>query len=140
MRITLTRFRRSNRATFGKLEIDGQFVAFTLEDVVRPAGVKIPGCTAIPAGTYPVQITFSPRFQQWMPLLVGVPGFQGIRIHPGNSSEDTEGCILVGLTHTDDDWVGDSRKAYQLVYQEIKDALDSGEAVTIEIVNQFEEA
>jgi hypothetical protein len=140
MRLTLTRFRRSNRATLGRLELDGSHFCFTLEDPVRPAGIKIPGSTAIPAGTYPVQITFSPRFQQRMPLLVGVPNFSGVRIHPGNKPEDTEGCVLVGYTHTDDDWIGDSRKAYQALYQEIQDALDSVEPVSIEIVNQFEEA
>ena len=57
---------------------------------------KMAGKTAIPEGRYPVVVTQSPRFKAWLPLLLGVPQFQGIRIHAGNTARDTQGCILLG--------------------------------------------
>ena len=96
MKLTLLREPTIGASTFGVLFVDGRFECFTLEDALRE-GPKVHGETAIPAGTYGVQVTFSPRFRRRLPLLLGVPGFEGIRIHPGNHHEDTEGCILVGL-------------------------------------------
>lgn len=139
MRLTLTRFEQDGDATIGRLEIDSEFVAYTVEDKVRPPGVKIPGQTAIPAGTYPVQITWSPKFHQDMPLLVGVPGFSGVRIHPGNTIRDSEGCILPGMERSGDT-VTRSRQAYAIILREIKEALIAHEDVVIEIIDQFETA
>jgi hypothetical protein len=84
--------------TIGKMYIDGIDTCYTLEDVVREE--KIYGETAIPTGTYKVIINFSNRFQQLMPLLLDVPEFEGVRIHPGNTDKDTHGCILVGTGFT----------------------------------------
>jgi hypothetical protein len=90
-------------ATLGVLFVDGVFQCFTLEDPIReqlgvPVEVwKRPGETAIPAGCYEVTVTWSPRFQRNLPELRAVPGFSGIRIHTGNRSADTAGCILVGF-------------------------------------------
>src|SRR5574343_976097 len=95
MKLELIRHAIKDTYTIGKLFIDGTYFCDTLEDYVR-AGEKVFGKTAIPTGTYDVQITYSNRFKQPMPLLIDVPGFSGIRIHPGNTAEDTHGCILVG--------------------------------------------
>lgn len=118
--------------TIGLLTVDGQNECFTLEDVVRPAGEKIYGETAIPAGTYNVVITPSKRFGRDLPLLENVPNFDGVRIHPGNTAADTDGCILVG-TSKGPDVVFESRKAFDALFPKIKAALDAGEKVTLEI-------
>ena len=74
---------------------NGQFFGYCLEDTVRPVGVKVKGQTAIPAGRYEVIVNRSNRFKRDMPLLLDVDGFDGIRIHGGNTSDDTAGCLLV---------------------------------------------
>lgn len=68
--------------------------AMTLEEIQQK---KIYGRTAIPTGTYQVKITYSPRFEKLLPLVCNVKGFSGIRIHPGNTPNDTNGCILFGV-------------------------------------------
>lgn len=97
MILTVIREPSVNGATFGSLYLDGHWQCFTLEDQVREPFVKVPGQTAIPAGRYRVLLTMSARFQRVLPLLSGVPHFEGIRIHAGNAAWDTEGCILVGM-------------------------------------------
>lgn len=82
--------------TIGKLYVDGVYFCDTLENPVRPEGVKIPNETAIPYGTYEVIVNFSPKFKRILPRLINVPMFDGILIHRGNSVKDTSGCILVG--------------------------------------------
>lgn len=52
--------------------------------------------TAIPEGRYPLVMTKSMRFKKWLSLILGVPGFSGVRIHTGNTAKETQGCILVG--------------------------------------------
>jgi hypothetical protein len=108
--LLLSRRWYSNRSTIGALTF-GEFSCFTLEDRVREPGVKVQDKTAIPAGRYRVVVDFSQRFQRRMPLLLEVPMFTGIRIHSGNTAEDTRGCILVGEWRAPD-WVGDSRRAF----------------------------
>lgn len=102
MELTLTRTEKTKDYTMGLLEIDGEHFCDTLEPTWRDLGPgrpghKIAGRTAIPDGRYPVAVTWSPKFKKWLPLLLHVPQFEGIRIHAGNTPDDTEGCILVGL-------------------------------------------
>ena len=97
MELTLKRVALKDTYTIGRLFVDGQYFCDTLEDKVRPDGVKVYGETAIPAGTYKVVITYSNRFKRMLPLLQNVPMFEGIRIHPGNTAVDTHGCLLVGI-------------------------------------------
>jgi hypothetical protein len=101
MEMKLTRIAKRKSYTIGKLEVDGKPFCDTLEPTWRDIGYgrpghKVKGHTAIPDGRYPVVITKSEKFNKWLPLLVGVPMFKGVRIHAGNTAEDTEGCILVG--------------------------------------------
>lgn len=98
MKLTLERIYKADTYTIGKLYIDGKYYCDTLEDTVRdlPKEKKIYGKTAIPAGTYKVRVTYSPRFKRPLPLLLDVPYFEGIRFHRGNSETDTSGCILPG--------------------------------------------
>ena len=87
---------------------------------------------AIPEGRYPIVITFSPTFKKWLPLLVNVPMFSGIRIHAGNTVKDTQGCILVG-ENREVGKVLNSRKHVKIVKEKIVEAKDKGEGVWIEI-------
>lgn len=86
------------RYTIGNLFLEDSFFCNTLEDRVRdlPKEMKIPAFTAIPPGLYRIVMSFSRRFKKILPELLYVPFFEGIRIHPGNTEEDTSGCILVG--------------------------------------------
>lgn len=95
MKITLKRNFKGPDYTIGKLYIDGHYFCDTLEDTVRK--VKIAGKTAIPAGTYKVKKTMSPRFKKILPEILNVPNFTGVRIHAGNTAADTDGCLLLGL-------------------------------------------
>lgn len=120
MELRVQRDTYSKKSTIGRLFIDGIFECFTLEDMVRAPGVKIPGETAIPAGRYQVVIDFSNRFKKFKPHLLNVPMFEGIRIHSGNTDADTEGCILVGtLIAPQGDEILNSQRAFADFMQKI---------------------
>lgn len=98
--LTLKRIAKRADYTIGRLEDEnGVKICDTLEPTWRNykgGELKVPRKSAVPEGTYPVVVTKSKKFGKYLPLLVGVPGFEGVRIHSGNTVNDTEGCILVG--------------------------------------------
>jgi hypothetical protein len=133
MRLTLKRNDLQPERTLGTLWIDGAQECFTLEDTVRAAGEKVYGKTAIPYGTYEVVIDYSPHFGMMMIHILDVPNFDGIRIHPGTTESDTEGCILVG--HTQDKIkIGSSGLGYAWVLAKVYHAIQSGDRVFIDVV------
>ena len=135
MKLLLDRVEYDTDATIGQLFVDGQFECLVLEDTVRP--VKIAGKTAIPAGTYHVLLTHSPRFKRRLPLLVNVPGFDGIRIHPGNSDSDTEGCLLPGESlsvQLGKPFLMHSKAAFDRLYEKLLAAESRDESIVIEVI------
>ena len=129
----LKRIQCDPNVTIGELFIGEHRICFVLEDPVREIegqpveDWKIKGQTAIPRGRYRVQRTFSNRFGHTTPQLLDVPGFEGIRIHPGNTTGDTEGCLLPGLERRAES-VGSS----QLAYREILKWMDTIEQQGLE--------
>lgn len=140
MKLTLKRIALRPTYTIGKLYIDDVYFCDTIEDTVRDTNKsgkfdngeqKIKGKTAIPYGTYEIKWTYSPRFKKYTPQMMNVPSFEGIRIHSGNTSADTEGCLILGKNKQ----VGkvlNSRATINKFYPIIKEACSNGK-VTIEI-------
>lgn len=126
MIITLIRKVGTKGFTEGKLYLDGVYFCDTIEDEERAK--KIQDKTAIPKGKYSVIINMSNRFKKLMPLLLNVPNYTGVRIHSGNTSEDTEGCILVGKK-LKDGFVTKSRDTFKLLMKKLEGQKD----ITIEI-------
>ena len=89
-------------ATQGSIYVNGAWECYSLEDEVREivgqpvSEWKVPGKTAIPAGHYRITFEDSSRFGKDTLTVNDVPGFAFIRIHGGNTVNDTEGCVLVG--------------------------------------------
>jgi len=134
MELQLIRKIFTDKSTIGELSVNGAFECFTLEDRSRPGAQKVKGDTAIPAGTYEVVVNFSNKFQKFLPLLLNVPKFEGIRIHPGNTPKDTLGCILVGEGKGVDS-ISSSRIAFAPLFEKIQ-AVVRTEKVFIEITEQ----
>lgn len=140
MKLTLKRIALRPTYTIGKLYIDDVYFCDTIEDTVRDINKngkfdngekKVHSKTAIPYGIYEIKWTYSPRFKKYTPQLMNVPSFEGIRIHAGNTSADTEGCLILGKNKQ----VGkvlNSRATINKFYPIIKEACSNGK-VTIEI-------
>ena len=134
MELKLNRIFLGSSATIGELLVNDKYLCDTLEDRVRPEGEKVYGKTAIPEGMYEVKLTHSPRFKKILPEILNVPNFSGIRIHTGNSSKDTEGCIIVGTWDGEkEDWVGSSKIAFDELMTLLEEATNNKEKVTITV-------
>ena len=142
MELRLERKYRNNNYCIDKLYINGKYFSDVLEDPDRGLTdtmsleeikkIKIKGNTCIPYGTYNITITYSPRFKKNLPLLNNVKGFDGIRIHSGNTPQDTEGCLLLGLNKVKGRVV-DSKVTVNKFIDIVQEALNKGEKVTITI-------
>lgn len=141
MEIEVRRKEFTDISTISEVYVDGKFECFAIEDKDRHLvdtmteeqikNLKVHSVTAIPKGRYKVVISFSNRFQKYLPELIGVKGFAGIRIHSGNTSANSEGCILPGLTKTKD-FVGNSVKAFTSLFSKMK-AVEKKEKIYITI-------
>lgn len=136
MKITVVREPQPT-CTFGKVYVDNVYVCESLEDVDRKLetegkAAKIDGDTAIPRGEYKVIIDYSNRFKQEMMHVLDVPFFDGIRIHAGNTTEDTHGCLLVGSGRANGGFLLNSRATVKRLFDLVDSALSLGEEVTIE--------
>lgn len=140
MEFLLTRNLFGERTTISDVTVNGRHLCYVLEDAVRQrdgepvSAWKVKGETAIPTGRYEIVIDVSTRFGKMMPHLLNVDGFYGVRIHPGNTEVDTEGCLLPG---TD---IGpakvsvmNSRAAFDVWFRLLTQTLNSGERCFITV-------
>lgn len=146
LKLLVTRNWKKPEYTIGRLFVGGEFFCNTLEDTVRDLTKtkKVYGKTAIPAGVYEVTMNvISPKYSKksayrWcegrMPRLLGVPQFEGILIHAGNTAADTDGCLLVGHNKVKGSLV-DSQKTFKALWNILEAAHRRGERIEIEIRN-----
>lgn len=136
MKLTLQRIALKKDYTIGRLYIDGRRYSDTLEDPVRDLTKerKVPGKTAIPAGTYEIVVNVSPKFKRLLPRLLNVPHFDGILIHRGNTAADVSGCILVGENKIKGALVNSTPHEQRLV-EILLETQSRCEDITIEVLN-----
>jgi hypothetical protein len=142
IKLFVARGTKAKTHTAGKMYWNGELLCYTLEDTVREIKGKpveewkIKGETAIPEGKYRVILSKSPRFKRILPEVLNVPGYTAVRIHAGNQTKDTDGCILVGMYDGNeaDNWLGNSRKAEDLLVAKIQEAINTGEDVWLTIL------
>lgn len=143
MRLTLIRRYNKPNYCIGDLYVDGVWFSNVLEDTDRGLKdemteeeilkKKVKGETAIPTGIYPVTITYSPKYKKNMPLISNVKGYSGIRIHSGNTSKDTEGCLIVGK-NKEVGKVLESRKMYNALFKQL---VSTKERIIIDIMRKY---
>lgn len=137
MELFLERKYLKSNYTIGNLYINGKYFCNTLEDKNRDTNkngkfdngeFKVYGDTCIPYGEYKVVLTYSPKFKRELPLIMDVPNFEGVRIHRGNTINDTLGCILVGENKEKGKVINSTKYEIELI-KKMKDSLLKGEEV-----------
>ena len=123
MQLKLVRRWLTPISTVGELFVDDVRFCFTLELPIKDG---LPG-SAIPEGTFKVTTYPSPHFERLMPLLEGIPNRSEIEMHFGNSAEDSRGCILLGYTHDQPNWIGQSVKAFNDFWAQAQGPMERGE-------------
>ena len=142
MEIKLIRKYYQAKYTIGRLYVNNRFFSDCLEPpslhlTERSALgtiliAKYKEYRAIPTGRYRILITRSRRFGRWLPLLLNVKGFEGIRIHAGNKPEDTKGCILPGFNRRKG-YVLDSTRCVLTLVKMMTEAMEKGEKVFVTV-------
>lgn len=137
MELTLHRIYKGEDYTIGDLYVNNVWFSNTLEDKVRILNSfedKVYGETAIPVGRYKVIISYSNHFKQLMPEIVNVEFFKGVRIHAGNTKEDTEGCLLVGeCKNVKEGFIYNSKNTYKKLFQILQEAVNRNEEIHLSI-------
>lgn len=145
MKLELKRDVFANDFTLGTLLANGKHLGFTCEDTDRKLeddkdgdgnaideGEKVYSKTAIPRGRYRVALSFSHKFQKVLPEVLGVPQFSGIRIHGGNTADNSLGCPLLGASRTANG-VANCKAVNDRLIALIQEAEDNGEEVWITV-------
>ena len=136
MRLTLTRTELSPQYTAGVLGVYGQVPGIELASLELPSKDGLPG-SCIPPGIYPIVLAPSPKFlalkDPWiarfagrMPHIIRIPMRTEIMIHWGNHVSDTDGCVLVGMENLGDGLIGQSRMAFELLFNAIAQPSQDG--------------
>ena len=124
MKLTVRRITEYQNATYGVLLIDGKPSFVTLEDAWKDNAKQV---SCIPTGTYKIVRHKSPKFGKTYKVL-DVPDRSDILIHAGNTHEDTQGCILVGLMFGvlgAQTAILSSRTAFEALLNELKDVKEA---------------
>jgi hypothetical protein len=127
--------------TPGVVFVNDRFTCFSMEDPIREVKGKpvdhwkVPGVTAIPAGRYRISITHSPKFHRLMPEVMGVPGFTKVRIHPGNTHGDADGCLMFGTSRVNGFTPRSSREICDEMQDQMEAYLGIGQQVWLQVEN-----
>lgn len=152
MELLLDRKWKKDTYTIGIMYVNGQRFSETVEDKDRGLNDKMPlaeikakkvyGKTAIPTGTYDIQMTYSPKFAGKafgrryagkVPQMMNVKGYEGVRIHPFNTAEDSYGCVAVGKNSIKGQVTQSTAYYYKLMDNYIMPAIKRGEKITLTI-------